>query len=88
MGGFHAMAVVTSFIFAPFHFQPSRISLICKRNFRISLVESTPVVFGFFSSLCHALLIKKYKLNLKKVATFNMIPVLFALASSYWIIRS
>lgn len=82
------MAVVTSFLFAPFNFLPSRISFICRKSLLFYLLESTPIVFGFMSSIIYSILIKKYKLDLKKVVTFNLIPVLFTMSVSYWIIRT
>ncbi|CAD8176132.1 unnamed protein product [Paramecium octaurelia] len=74
MGGFHALAVVISYLFNPFGFTPSQTSFI----------QSSPIVCGFVSSVMYSILIRKYHLNHKKIVLFNLIPVLASLGLSYF----
>ncbi|CAD8069542.1 unnamed protein product [Paramecium primaurelia] len=74
MGGFHALAVVISYLFNPFGFTPSQTSFI----------QSSPIICGFVSSVMYSILIRKYHLNHKKIVLFNLIPVLVSLGLSYF----
>ncbi|CAD8162599.1 unnamed protein product [Paramecium pentaurelia] len=74
MGGFHALAVVISYLFNPFGFTPSQTSFI----------QSSPIICGFVSSVMYSILIRKYHLNHKKIVLFNLIPVLASLGLSYF----
>ncbi|CAD8073314.1 unnamed protein product [Paramecium sonneborni] len=74
MGGFHALAVVISYLFNPFGFTPSQTSFI----------QSSPIICGFVSSVMYSILIRKFHLNHKKIVLFNLIPVLVSLGLSYF----
>lgn len=48
------------------------------------ILESSPIICGFVSSVMYSILLRKFHLNHKKIVLFNLIPVLGSLAVSYF----